>query len=188
MELFAGSLTQHLLMHGYIDDDQTEWCHYAIVHRTMNVLSFFLLALVGSLFVDWRAVVLFITTFRLLRVRTGGYHAKTPHTCLMVSLCVQFVALFAAHYIQSRLLYGIISVVSLCVILKLAPANNAAIHLTQDEMNALRPAIWIRAMIVLICGGFCLLLSDTLWGGCIIAGLASDAVLLVLSTCGLGVQ
>lgn len=188
MEQFADRLTYHLLICGYIDTDQAEWCHYAILHQTMNVLSFCMLVLVGSCLVDWRAAVLFTLSFRFLRERTGGYHAKTPHGCLMASLCVQFASLTVVLYVPSRLFFGVIAVFSLCTILKLAPSNNAFIHLTQDEINALRPAIRLRAISILVCACFCLLLSDTIWGDCLIAGMTADAVLLFLSACGLGVQ
>ena len=188
MEQFADRLTHYLLIRGYIETDQTEWCHYAILHHAMDILSFCMLVLVGSCLVDWRAAVLFTLSFRFLRERTGGYHAKTPYGCLLVSLCVQFASLTVVLYVPSCLFFGVIAVFSLCTVLKLAPSNNAFIHLTQDEINALRPAIRLRAVSILICGCFCLLLSDTLWGGCLIAGLAADAVLLILSACGLGVQ
>jgi len=188
MERFASNLTGKLLRQGYIDADQVEWCCYAIMHRCMNAISFLLLVIVGSMFVDWRAAVLFTISFRFLRVRTGGYHAKKPYTCLLTSLSVQIIALFTAQRIYSPFVFWTIALIAVCLILKLAPANNAAIHLTQKEMAALRPAIGGRILIVFIGGGVLLLLNDMIWGSSIIVALAADAVLLVLSVIGLGVQ
>lgn len=188
MERFANALTRKLLLHGYIDDDQTEWCHYAIAHRCMNVISFMLLVLVGSVIMNWCAAVLFTLAFRFLRVRTGGYHAKTPYTCLLTALSVQIIALLFAQYIAYSWIFGVTALISVIIILKLAPANNAAIHLTREEMDALRPTIWRRVFIVLVGGGVLLLGNDMVGGGSLIVALAADAVLLVLSVIGLGVQ
>lgn len=189
MEQIANRLTDCLLHRGYIEADQTEWCHYAVMRRCMGILSFLVMVFAGALLVDWRAAVLFTVAFRFLRLRTGGYHAKTPHACLLTSLCVQLSSLFLARYIRSVWLFSVMAIFSVSSILKLAPANNAAIHLTREEMAVLRPAIRTRVAVVFIAGGsLSFLLPNLLWGGCVFSALAADAVLLVFSALGLGAQ
>lgn len=189
MEHIAERLTDRLLAAGYIEPEQIEWCRYAVMHRSMGALSFLVMVLAGALLVDWRAAVLFTAVFRFLRSRTGGYHAKTPHMCLLAALCVQLSSLLVARHIRSVWLFGVMAIFSVGLILKLAPANNAALHLTQEEMAALCPAIRTRVAAAFLIGGSMLfLLPDLLWGGCVVAALAADAFLLVLSALGLGAQ
>lgn len=189
LEQVTNRLTDHLLRGGYIESDQLEWCRYAVMRRSMGALSFLVMVLAGALFVDWRAAVLFTAVFRFLRIRTGGYHAKTPHMCLLTALCVQIFSLLLVRHIRSIWLYGVMAVFSVGLILKLAPANNAALHLTREEIEVLRPAIRKRVAVVLPLGGaLFFLLPDPLWGGSAIVALAADAVLLVLSAIGLGAQ
>ena len=188
MEQIANRLTHRLLCGGYIEADQLEWCRYAVMRRCMGALSFLVMVLAGALLVDWRAAVLFTAAFRFLRIRTGGYHAKTPMRCLLVSLCMQLCSLFAARQICGVWFYGALAILSVGLIVRLAPANNAALHLTPEEMAALRPAIRARVAAVFIIGGMLFLLQDPLWGGCMLAALAADAVLLALSAVGLGAQ
>lgn len=189
MEQIADKLTDGLLRGGYIEAEQRAWCRYVVMCWGMSALSFLVMVLAGAVLVDWRAAVLFTAVFRFLRIRTGGYHAKTPHMCLLTALCVQLFSLLVARHVRSVWLFGVMAIFSVGLILKLAPANNAALHLTQEEMAALRPAIRTRvAAAFLIGGSMLLLLPDLLWGGCVVAALAADAFLLVLSALGLGAQ
>lgn len=189
MEHIAEKLTDRLLLRGYIEADQIEWCRYMVMRRCMGLLSFSTMVLVGAVIADWRAALVFTAAFRFLRVRTGGYHAKTPHTCLLTALSVQCAALLLVRCFGSLLFYGILAGFSVFAIARLAPANNAAIHLTQEEMTALSPSIWRRTMTIFIVGcGVFLLMPDTSLGRSLVVALAADAFLLVLSAIGLGAQ
>lgn len=189
MEQLANSLTNRLLLRGYIDADQTDWCRYMLVCRGMNLLSLLLLIPAGALLAGWRVSLLYTACFRFLRVRTGGYHAKTPRGCLFCSVCAQTAAFWAVRQTGSFFFWSAAMLASICVIFELAPANNAALHLSPAEMAALRPSIRARSAGLLLLGeGLLLFFGGALWGGCVAAALAMDAVLLVLSACGLGVQ
>lgn len=189
MEHIAKKLTNRLLLRGYIEADQIEWCRYMVMRRCMGLLSFSTMVLVGALVADWRAALLLTAAFRFLRVKTGGYHAKTPHACLLTALSVQCAALMLVRCFDSLLFYAVLAGFSVFLIAKLAPANNAAIHLTQEEMAALRPSIWRRTMAIFIAGcSMFMLMPGTGLGRSLIAALAADAFLLVLSAIGLGAQ
>lgn len=189
MEHIADKLTGRLLLRGYIETDQIEWCHYMVMRRCMSLLSFLTMVLVGAVIANLRAALVFTAAFRFLRIRTSGYHAKTPHACLLTALSVQCVALMLVRCFGSLLFYGVLAGFSVFAIAKLAPANNAAIHLTQDEIAALRPSIRMCTMAIFImgCGAF-MLMPDSSLGRSLIAALAADAFLLVLSAIGLGAQ
>ena len=93
METLAANVTHFFLQKHYIEPDQAEWFQYGLASRMMGCLTFLLLLPAGALFVGWISSFLYLYTFRFLRMRTGGYHAKTPHGCLLVSLGTMFAAL-----------------------------------------------------------------------------------------------
>lgn len=75
---------------------------------------------------------------------------------------------------------------TLCIIV-LAPANNANLHLTDEEITALRPRIIIRLVLSVLFG--CLLLNiDFLAANCVIVSIFAVSVMLLLATLGYGTQ
>ena len=85
MEHLAETMTDFFLRHKYITEEQTEWCRYMLVKNMMSIASLVLLLPLGTLIVGWGGVLFYTFVFRFLRERTGGYHAKTPHGCLVPS-------------------------------------------------------------------------------------------------------
>ena len=83
MEHLAETMTDFLLQHKYITEEQTEWCRYMLVKNMMSIASLVLLLPLGTLIVGWGGVLFYTFVFRFLRERPGGYHAKTPHGCLL---------------------------------------------------------------------------------------------------------
>ena len=79
MENLAEKITIFLAAHNYIAEDKKDWCHYVVIKFLMSALSLCLLIPIGSLVIGWIGSILYTFTFRFLRARTGGYHAKTPH-------------------------------------------------------------------------------------------------------------
>lgn len=70
-------------------------------------------------------------------MRTGGYHAKTPAGCPLGSTFTMIVSLEFAkrlHPVSNLICLAAASI----LILRLAPANNAALHLNAEE-SALKP-------------------------------------------------
>lgn len=187
VEHLAEDMTQYFLTHDYITADQTDWCRYAILHRGMNLLSFALMSAVGAVVAGWPASLVFTFCFRFLRVRTGGYHAKTPSGCLLVSTCIQLLGLTIARQLQNPFLLLATAALSAAVIVKTAPANNAALHLTPAELAALCPMIRTRVLLVLAAGG-ALWACEPLLGGCVAVSLAAVAAALLLWAKGFGAQ
>lgn len=88
MEVLAEKLTCFFLQRHVIESDQAEWLQYGLARRLMGLCTFILLLPVGAILVGWLESFLFVLTFRFLRTRTGGYHAKTAHGCLAASLSI----------------------------------------------------------------------------------------------------
>lgn len=93
METLAVRVTHFFLQKHYIESDQAEWFQYGLVRRMMGALTFLLLLPIGAIVVGLGGSFFYLLVFRFLRTRTGGYHAKTPHGCLLASLSTMLIAL-----------------------------------------------------------------------------------------------
>lgn len=187
MDALVEKVTNLCLNRHYIDPEQTSWFQYAISRRIIGFVTFLILLPVGTLVVDWKGVFLFLFVFRFLRARTGGYHAKSSVGCLLSALLTEMFSLFAAKSIPTAgYSFCILVVATLCIIV-LAPANNANLHLTDEEITALRPRIIIRLVLSVLFG--CLLLNiDFLAANCVIVSIFAVSVMLLLATLGYGTQ
>lgn len=187
MEFLAEKITHFFLQQHYIEPNQEEWFNYGLVRRMMGCLTFLVLLPVGAALAGWGGSFLYMYTFRFLRTRTGGFHAKTPKGCLATSLSTMIIALSLANFITESNLGGIILIGSSILIFILAPANNAFLHLTTNEIDALRPRVWLRLLITLFLGSLFFHISIPL-GNCIAVSMMAVAGMLILSNLGFGVQ
>lgn len=187
MEILVEELTCFFLEKHLIESDQAEWLRYGLSRRLMGLFTFLLLLPVGAVLVGWVESFLFVATFRFLRTRTGGYHAKTSYGCLLASLSIMIVSLTLAKFILSPILSIIVLIVALFSIWVLAPANNAALHLTKSEIEAIRVGVVTRlAMIALL---ECLLLYVSISAAnCVAVSALAVAAMLWLANLGVGIQ
>lgn len=187
MEALSKRLTRFFLQRHYIESGQAEWLQYGLTRRMMGLLTFVLLLPVGAIFVGWLGSFLYVLTFRFLRTRTGGYHARTPHGCLLSSLGTMVLSLTLAKSISSPILSAIILIVPAFYILMFAPANNAALHLTEIEIAAIRPKVVLRIAVVVLPGAALLCFRASL-ANCIAVSVLAVASMLLFSNCGFGTQ
>lgn len=187
METLAKSMTHFFLQRHYIEPDQAEWFQYGLTRRIMGTLTFLLLLPAGSILVGWIGSFLYLYTFRFLRTRTGGYHAKTPHGCLLTSLGTMIAALTLAKNLHSPFLIGTVLFAAALCIFVLVPANNASLHLTANEIAAIRPRARLRLAGTVLMGGLLLYICVPL-ASCMAVSLLAVAVMLVLANLGLGAQ
>ena len=148
MEHLAETMTDFLLRRKYITEEQTEWCHYMLIKNIMSIASLVLLLPLGALIVGWGGTLFYTFLFRFLRARTGGYHAKTPHGCLLGSVCCQSVMLFLSAHMPDPVVSAFIAGFSCLSIALFGPANHPELHLSEKELKALQPRIYIRLLIV----------------------------------------
>lgn len=187
METFAEAVTQYCLRKRLIDFHQTEWCRYMVMHRAMSIISLLWLVPVGTLFSRWYISLAFVFSYRFLRSRTGGYHAKTPFGCILSSTVLQILGMYLISHTILASCTVVLFVLSSIIIILQAPANNAELHLSVEEIQALKPRIKLRLLILL---ALTIIFSFTLTqvSVCISFGVATTAVLLLLSKIGVGAQ
>lgn len=187
MENLAEKITVFLAAHNYIAEDKKEWCHYVVIKFLMSVLSLCLLIPIGSFVVGWVGSILYTFTFRFLRARTGGYHARTPHGCLITSVILQVLFLYLSICMPHTSLFVFVAIISGFSIVLIGPANHPELHLSSAEMSALRPRIYLRVAFALAIFALAFLVNPV-WAGCIAFSIFSVALLLAFSAYGFGVQ
>ena len=187
METLAARVTRFIQQKHYIETEQTEWFQYGLTRRMIGFLTFLLLLPIGAILVGWIGSFLYLYTFRFMRTRTGGYHAKTPHGCLLTSLGTMFAALTLAKKLHSPFLVGTVLFASALCIFVLAPANNASLHLASNEITAIRPRVRLRLACVVLISCLLLYICAPL-ASCMAVALLAVAVMLVLTNSGVGAQ
>lgn len=187
MEAFSESLTRYFLCKGFISKEQVPWCHYMIAHYAMNFISLAWLIPVGALVSGWSTSLAFVLSYRFLRSRTGGYHAKTPLGCMSAATAIQISALAILPHLHHHIATWAALLVFSALIIKLSPANNAELHLSAEEVQALAPRIKIRLLILwILVLGFAYALPEISLS--IFLGIGTTALLLLLSKIGIGVK
>ena len=189
MDKLLESITQKCLREKLIDEDQTEWLRYSLECRVMNIGGFCILIALGVLVTPFPQVLLLNLGLAFLRKRTNGLHMSTKLSCFAFSLLCEYVCLYLIHFLASGRLFlsFALLVVSSLVILWLAPCNNKAIHLSQDELQNARKGVKIRLAIYLLIV-FILFVLTPLLANTLVVAETAVALLVVLARLGVGIQ
>ena len=181
MEQLIEHMTQWLLKKCFIVPEQSEWCHYMLIQYIMSILSLFLLLPVSAVIVGVWGAVFYTATFRILRQRTGGYHARTPHGCLLISLVLQ--VLFSLLAAATKDIYALTMVILLSevAIFLLGPANHPELHLSSKELKAVKPRMYVRQSVVFLVYVVALLTHQRMVASCIAMATFAVAILLAVA-------
>ncbi len=162
-----------------IEPKSYEWLVYSMLKRLTTWVTWALLILVGGLFFGFVQTIVFGFCFLFLRACTNGFHATSYMRCLFLSLCMEICCLWLSNRF-SLLATTIFLIISDLVVWFNSPSNNACIHLSIDEICALRKKSRIRLIVInLIC------LFDIIYLGnlfrCVAAALIADAISLIVA-------
>lgn len=174
-------MTEWLLKKHYIVLEQSEWCHYMLIQCMMSFLSLCLLLPVSAAIVGVWGAVFYTAVFRVLRQRTGGYHARTPHGCLLASLTIQILFSLLAAATQNIVVSATVILLSEAAIFLLGPANHPELHLDARELKAVKPRMYVRQFLVLLGYSVALLSHHVLIASCIAMAVFAVAVLLAVA-------
>lgn len=169
MEALAARIAAFCLQKYYIEPDQIAWLQYGLMRRLMGMVTF-----------------LFLLVFRFIRMQTGGYHAKTPTGCLLGSTFTMIVSLEFAKRLHPVSNFICLAAASI-LILRLAPANNAALHLNAEELVAVRKEVKLRLAIAMLSACLLLLFREPI-AYRVTSAILAVAVALLISKHGFGMQ
>lgn len=189
MDKLIESIAHGFLQAGLIDDDQTEWLVYSLQCRAMNIGGFCVLIFFGLLVAPFPQVLLLNLGLAFLRKRTNGLHMPTTLSCFAFSIVCEYACLYLIRLLSADLSifsFGLLAIATVLICL-LAPCNNKAIHLSQNELKKARKAVYIQlALYFLIMFGV-FTFSPSFVNTLVVAETAV-AVLVALDNFGIGIE
>lgn len=147
---YINNLTNYCVEKGIITKDKSEWFQYGIERRMVSILigcPFFVLALILT---NLRASVSFFLSFYYLRSRTNGFHAKSVHACLIISLLCESFFLTVFYYSLTPIIMIGVNIASIVLVLILAPYKDSSFPLSNDEFCAIKRSSRTRVVILAI--------------------------------------
>ena len=186
MKVFAQKMTRWFLKEGIVDPERAEWCVYVIESRVFTLISLSLVILIGVALFPIEDVLLLNFGVAFLRKKTSGLHLKSALSCCFFSILSELACLLLLPYFRGPVTL-VVLVLSVLVIIKLAPFNNSEMHFEKAELTALKNEICRR--LILYIGLILLLLKmSPTFAFSLIFAMAYVALLLVLAKLGVGCQ
>lgn len=189
MEAIVERIVEKCIQSELIEESQCDWMAYSLQRKFMNFGGFFILVCFGILVAPLPQVILLNFGLAFLREKTNGLHMPTVFSCFITSLFCEYACLYLINWLQSSTLSTaiVLLIISVAIILVLAPCNNSAIHCSNEELRNMKIAVRKRLILYcLIIPAFLLLkpLYSIIW----IVAAAADALLLVLAKIGVGIK
>lgn len=134
---------------GYIKADNSEWCVYILENRFFSYLCFLAFFLLGSLVFPPLGVLAFLGCLMLIRRNAGGYHCTTTGRCLLLSVLAVCLGLFAARALVPHATAQLLLLLVSTLALVRAPVNQAALHLSRQELAGNRKRLRTIQLVML---------------------------------------
>jgi accessory gene regulator B len=134
------SLTNRLIETGIINTDELEIYRFGLETLMMKLCHLASYLLLGIFFDKLLELLLFIAAFIPLREYAGGYHAKTPLRCYLVSCLTVISLLFLLHATPSQVMnYSIIlAFLASTILFFVVPVESANKPLDESEKTYYR--------------------------------------------------
>ena len=151
MEGIVERIVEKCIQSELIEESQRDWMAYSLQRKFMNFGGFFILVCFGTLVAPLPQVILLNFGLAFLREKTNGLHMPTVFSCFITSLFCEYACLYLIDRLQSSTIAAVITlfIVSVTLILTLAPCNNSAIHCSNEELQDMKIAV--RKRLVLYC-------------------------------------
>ncbi len=150
MGICVNWIVESCLRKGLITEGQVPWFRYGLEKRIYTVIGLIPFVIIATLLTNISAAVSFIGAFYALRSRTNGYHAATLGGCVIISLIAELLFLTVLYPFLT--LKGTMIVSGICVvfILVAAPYNHPKMHLSKEEIYALKHSVRRRCIVLFI--------------------------------------
>ncbi len=160
---FSTRFTDVLIEKGISNKEDREIIIYGFYAGTMLLINVMTIIILGALLGMFLDSVLLLISFSLIRTYAGGYHHESPVACYFMSTGVIIFELVVLKYLPLEYItiaIMIISIVSIPVILKLAPLSTEERPLDESEKKYFRKKVVTNLgiesvlLLVLVVAGF----------------------------------
>ncbi len=136
-EKTAAHITMWMDRNGIIESDKitvVQWGLRNILDTTLNFITFIIIGLLLRMPLE---TIVFTLGYIPLRSFAGGFHAKTPLRCWIVSNTILFTALMIVRYLSAYpLIMLILAFLSILILIILMPVSD--IHKPLDRLDIRR--------------------------------------------------
>lgn len=150
MGWLADRMTEWLIIHGAVEEEDRDLYEYASLCLLMTAAPLFLVMLVGAIMGEFVTGILIILPFMAIRKFSGGYHAKHTGTCLFCSIGLLAVCILVA----SKLTYSIPMCICMCVgaglVFLFSPVDSENRKLDQEEKKRYRSVAGVLSVAVCV--------------------------------------
>ena len=179
MKFCTDWLVEFCLKNDFVPESQLPWLRYCIEKRLSTAIGLFPFFVGAILLTNIESAVCFVGAFCVLRSRINGYHAKTQWECLVVSLVTELIFLVGLYPVLTPLIAVLLTLICIVVMLLLAPFNDPKIHLSEDEVLALKVCVRKRSTVL----GFLVLASSMMRLTSIAKGLTTGIAMAAFMLC-----
>lgn len=149
MEAIAKKVVQRWTAKGYISEEEAEICQYNLICFSFTLTVFCFLILAGTLLGECRNTVIWITSLLFLRTYTNGYHCKSCVACTILSLAATLLSLHIIRLLNPVAAFGLMAIGAIAILV-FAPANSPQMHLSEDEIIAMRKRVHTRLLVLAV--------------------------------------
>lgn len=117
LERFAGRLVDGMLTDQTIPEEDAGLVLFGIVQGLRSVMEILIILVTGLMLnVFWQAVII-VVTFLPLRIYAGGYHAKTPAQCAIMTWLLFFCSFMWIRFMPETVWLQIfmIAIAGICI-------------------------------------------------------------------------
>lgn len=131
-------ITEYCVCNGIVDDSNTAWLRYCIEKKVATLLCGIPFLVIAVALSNVVTAISFFVGFYELRRKAGGFHAKTIFGCFFASIFIELVFLGIFSPRLNLISICIITAVDALVFFLLAPYNHPNMHLSNEEVFALK--------------------------------------------------
>lgn len=174
-----------LVRQNIISESDTEIYEYGIKHIMINIINLCIVGMLAIYFRTWAATIGFFIGFMPIRTIAGGYHAKTPSRCNLLSfiifnLNIYIICVISAYMTEE--VYFSIGIIIILIIFVFAPVDHKNRMLSESEIRQVKKQSRIVGLVLVGSGIILFLLqisSNTLLIGALMGSLTSAISLII---------
>lgn len=146
-------ITNCFIRHNWIAPEDAPWFCYGLEKRLSTLIIFLPTFGLAVYFLNFCGAVAFFFSFFYLRSYTNGFHASSVQACFIFSIVLEiiFLHLVFPYICRSNIFSWSVYLVSLSLILVLAPYNHPQMALSENELLACRQIV-VRRIFILSAG------------------------------------
>lgn len=136
LQRISDRLTDQLILKGVIPEENQEIYTYgfsALLSTVINALVMLIIGILSGLLLE---TFIFMLSFAVLRVYSGGYHADSHISCILMSASIYAIAMLITQFmpVQYSVIFSVlIGVISFFAIIIFAPIEHKNKPFIEDE-------------------------------------------------------